>query len=88
MRFKDHLPDDLYMIEVLGGGPTPLTDVNGVPFEDGGNFQMTFSLDLGAQVIAVVPQPVIRDAGGVLDQRRDVQLRQRRSEFTHRRCRG
>lgn len=72
MRFKDHLPDDLYMIEVLGGGPTPLTDVNGDLFEEGSSFQMTFELDLGAQVVAVVPQPVIRDAGGNLDQRRDV----------------
>ncbi len=72
MRFKDHLPDDLYMVEVLGGGPTPLVNVNGDAFEDGGNFQMTFSLDLGAQIVAVVPQPVTRDASGNLDQRRDI----------------
>ncbi len=72
LRFKDHLPDDVYMIEILGGGLTPLMNVNGEAFNEGGNFQMTFELDLGAQIIAVVPQPMIRDAAGKLDQRRDV----------------
>ncbi|MGM0486523.1 MAG: choice-of-anchor L domain-containing protein [Planctomycetota bacterium] len=72
MRFKDHLPDDIYMVEVLGGGPTPLTNTDGEAFEDGGSFQMTFNLDLGAQIEAVVPQPVTRDADGNLDQQRDV----------------
>ncbi len=26
MRFKDHLPDDVYMIEILGGGQSPLDE--------------------------------------------------------------
>ncbi len=72
MRFNEHLPDDVYMIEVLGGGPTPLVDDLGTPFADGANFQRTFTLDLGAQVIAVVPQPVVRDSSGNLDQKRNV----------------
>ncbi|MFW6169786.1 MAG: DVUA0089 family protein, partial [Planctomycetota bacterium] len=72
MRFKDHLPDDVYMVEVLGGGPTPLINTDGEAFEDGGSFQMRFNLDLGAQIQAVVPQPVVRDADGDLDQQRDV----------------
>lgn len=61
MRFKNHLPDDAYMIEVLGDGPVPLTSTDGEVFQDGGSFQMTFNLDLGAQIEAVVPQPVVRD---------------------------
>ncbi len=72
VRFKDHLPDDVYMIEILGGGSAPLQNVNGDAFNDGGSFQMTFELDLGAQIISVVPQPITRDASGDLDQQRNV----------------
>ncbi len=47
-------------------------NVNGEAFEDGENFQLTFELDLGAQIISVVPQPVVRDVQGNLDQQRNV----------------
>ncbi|MBM4092493.1 MAG: hypothetical protein FJ276_24180, partial [Planctomycetes bacterium] len=72
MRFKDHLPDDLYMIEILGGGPTPLMNVNGEPFNEGKSFQMIFELDLGAQVMAVVPQPITYLPNGALSQQLNV----------------
>lgn len=71
MRFKDHLPDDVYMVEILGGGPTPLQNVNGDAFREGANFQMTFQLNQGPQIVAVVPQPVVR-VGGTLVQQRNV----------------
>ncbi|MBN2216564.1 MAG: VCBS repeat-containing protein, partial [Pirellulales bacterium] len=35
------------------------------------NVALTFSLDLGAQIISVVPQPTYRDAGGNLQQSRN-----------------
>ncbi len=55
VRFAESLPDDLYRINVSGIG-SPAT--------------VNFELDLGAQVLAVVPQPVTR-SGSVLTQRRD-----------------
>ncbi|MHB8969228.1 MAG: choice-of-anchor L domain-containing protein [Pirellulaceae bacterium] len=72
VRFKESLPDDVYMIEVLGGGTTPLADAEGNPFNEGVNFQMDFELNLGPQVVSVVPQPVVRSAAGVLTQQRNV----------------
>lgn len=72
LRFQDHLPDDKYMIEILGSGPTPLRNEAGEAFNDGISFQMSFELDLGAQVISVVPQPVVRNASGQLTQLRNV----------------
>ena len=71
VRFADALPDDLYRITVFGAGSTPLKNVGGEPFNDGVNESLGFELDLGAQIIAVVPQPTGRDAGGVLTQARD-----------------
>ena len=69
-RFADPLPDDLYRITIVGAGLAPLRNVLGEPFNFGTNRTITFDMDLGAQVIAVVPQPMTRGAGGALGQAR------------------
>ncbi|GAG05083.1 unnamed protein product, partial [marine sediment metagenome] len=72
VRFFEPLPDDLYQITIVGTGTEALANLNGVPFHSGENEVIVFGLDLGAQVIAVVPQPVGRDVDGHLVQQRDV----------------
>ena len=71
LRFNQALVDDLYLINVFGSGPQPLTNTAGEPFQDGTDFERLFTLDLGPQVLSVVPQPVSRDASGALVQARD-----------------
>ena len=66
IRFAETLPDDSYRISISGagaGGLRTLSQGAGLPserFRDGGSFQVDFRLDLGAQVVSVVPQPVSR----------------------------
>lgn len=60
-RPQASLPDDLYQIQIFGGGAAPLKNRSGQAFSSGTNFTQTFRLDRGAQVIAVVPQPVARN---------------------------
>ncbi len=61
MRFAQTLPDDSYQITIRGkAGQNPLTNTAGVPFNNGNNQTIRFELDLGAQVVSVVPQPVFR----------------------------
>ena len=58
-RFKETLPDDHYLISIFGSGPTPLRNSLGEAFNDltdddidfGTDFNGTFQLDLGAQII-------------------------------------
>ena len=77
-RFAEPLPDDHYAINILGQGPTALRNVDGVAFhataltgnDEGLDHTQFFELELGAQVVAVVPQPIVRVAG-VLEQQRD-----------------
>lgn len=60
-------PDDLYQIQILGGTASPLSSRNNgpgdpaEPFHGGANVVRQFRLDTGAQVVAVVPQPVSRN---------------------------
>lgn len=65
MRFAQPLPDDSYRI-VINGNPAvagpDLKDTAGNLFNDGKDFKLEFQIELGAQVLAVVPQPVIRNA--------------------------
>ncbi|MEQ8786611.1 MAG: choice-of-anchor L domain-containing protein [Pirellulaceae bacterium] len=74
VRFAETLPDDLYQIQFFGAGPTPLMDTSGATFDAVSitpaidNLTRNFELNLGAQVIAVVPQPIVRDTNGVLTQ--------------------
>lgn len=60
-RFADPLPQDRYRIELLGHGIRTLRNVDGEPFEGGDSRSIAFELELGAQVLSVVPQPVSRD---------------------------
>ncbi|QDV65530.1 Dockerin type I repeat protein [Crateriforma conspicua] len=61
-RFAEPLPDDTYQIDIVGVGPTALTNIAGEPFQDGVNLSRQFQINLGPQVVAVVPEPVRRNA--------------------------
>ncbi|MBI2477763.1 MAG: hypothetical protein HYV60_03675 [Planctomycetia bacterium] len=59
--------DDTYQIQIKGTGATPLTDRTATPqaFNSGNDLARTFRLDRGAQVVAIVPQPVSRNTQNV-----------------------
>ena len=67
VRFAETLPDDVYELRI---GP-PLRNINGEVFNAGESVSVPFSIDLGANVVAVVPQPVTRNPDGSLSQQRD-----------------
>jgi len=58
MRFSTSLPDDLYQITIVGSGPNALTNASQEAFNNGVNESQEFRLNLGPQVLAVVPQPI------------------------------
>ncbi|MFL2866016.1 MAG: hypothetical protein ACJZ8Y_12455 [Pirellulaceae bacterium] len=71
-RFRESLQDDTYRLVINGGGTMPLRNTDGQLFLGGhANELIDFTIDRGPQVLAVVPQPVTRDAGGLLIQQRD-----------------
>jgi hypothetical protein len=70
LRFAETLPDDAFQVTLIGTGANPLRDTQGNAFNGGVNQVIPFELDLGAQVIAVIPQPVGRDGAGELTQDR------------------
>lgn len=75
-RFAEPPPDDLYRIDIDGTGINALRNADGVPLGDtaddmvdnGRDFSLEFELDLPAQILSVVPQPVVRTSNGVLAQ--------------------
>ncbi|MFO0247687.1 MAG: matrixin family metalloprotease, partial [Planctomyces sp.] len=74
LRFAQNLADDFYRITIKGSGSNPLQNTNREVFSSGtsdpdGYFY--FRLNLGAQVRAVVPQPIVRNSNGSLTQQRD-----------------
>jgi hypothetical protein len=79
VRFAETLPDDHYAISILGTGFGALRNMDGVAIgdrtddfvDDGSDFNTAFELDLGAQIISVVPQPMERLPNGSLLQHRD-----------------
>ena len=71
VRFAETLPDDIYSIDILGSGPNALANVDGEQFNSKKDKRIRFELDLGARVLAVVPQPVSRDDTGTLQQARN-----------------
>ena len=80
LRFAENLPDDVYRLEVFGfddagRGIRGLRNTNGDLFvpSNANTRQDTidFRLDLGSKVTAVVPQPVVRNASGALEQQRN-----------------
>ncbi len=80
LRFAENLPDDVYRLEIFGFDD-PGQGIRGLRNTDGEFFVPTvantrqdtidFRLDLGAKVTGVVPQPVVRNASGQLQQLRD-----------------
>ncbi|MDE0862900.1 MAG: GEVED domain-containing protein [Rubripirellula sp.] len=66
-RFAEPLKDDLYQIDILGNGPDALRNLDGELFQDGSDLSQQFSVNLGPQVAAVVPEPVRRAANGDLE---------------------
>ena len=70
LRFAENLPDDTYRITIRGTGGNPLQNTAGEAYADGADGTFTFGLNLGAQVRAVVPQPIVRGPGGALTQNR------------------
>jgi hypothetical protein len=79
VRFSERLVDDNYRIIVDGTGENALRNTDGFALNDltddnvdnGADERLDFELDLGAQIVAVVPQPVARDTNGNLTQARD-----------------
>lgn len=65
-RFTEPLPDDTYQIDILGVGAFALRNDAGEAFQDGQNLTRRFSINLGTQVAAVVPEPVRRNPNGTL----------------------
>ena len=72
VRFAETLPDDLYSIDILGAGTEVLQNTAGEAFDCETNTRVLFQVDRGAQVIAVVPQPVSRNGNGTLQQTKNV----------------
>ena len=71
-RFREALTDEVYQVSVRGTGAAALSDLDGSVFRDGeGDFTRNFRLDLGPQIEAVVPQPVVRDPALGLQQLKD-----------------
>ena len=80
LRFAESLPDDLYRIEVFAVDD-PARRIEALRNDSGDPFQpamfgadrttVNFELNLGAQVLAVVPQPITRLPDGSLSQARD-----------------
>ena len=62
VRFAEILTDDDYQIIIKGAGDDALLNEASTPlrFNDGSDLKILFDLDLGAQVVSVVPQPVFR----------------------------
>lgn len=79
VRFAENLPNDMYTISLIGGDTNSLSLKNrdGKAFynPDGPDYdlqEVKFELQLGAQVTAVVPQPVVRNTSGGLEQQSNV----------------
>ena len=60
-RFAEPLPDDVYQIDILGGGALALRNADGELFQDGVDLTRRFEINLGPKVVAVVPEPVRRN---------------------------
>ncbi len=77
MRFASTLPNNLYSVTLVGASDpfnpswSPIKDATGNPFNSGDpsrpNTSIRFSLDTGAKIDAIVPQPIVR-TGNVLQQ--------------------
>lgn len=68
-RFASTPTDNFYRLTITGAGANGLKNVGGEAFVNGASATQTidFRLNLGPQVVAVVPEPVVR-SGGTLTQ--------------------
>lgn len=72
VRFAEPLPDDSYLLSVSGTGANALQTPDGMVLNSGARDELIqFELDLGAQVISVVPQPITRGPDNRLTQQRE-----------------
>ena len=79
LRFQDRLADDKYRLVVKGTTADALRNTSGMALNDltndnvdnGSDYRLNFELDLGAQIVAVVPQPIRRNTDGTLTQDRN-----------------
>jgi len=68
VRFAENLPDDKYHLVIKGTGANPLMNLDSPPLPfrfdsdlgTGRDLTMEFDINIGPQVLAVVPQPVYR----------------------------
>ncbi|MEX2142880.1 MAG: NF038122 family metalloprotease [Pirellulales bacterium] len=74
VRFAEHLPDDLYQIRIVGAGGVPLQNEDLLPFNNGLDRTINFEFDLGPQIIAVVPQPIRRSGGQLVQARNEIEV--------------
>lgn len=74
LRFAEHLPDNDIRIVIVGSGSDPLQNTDGEAFNNGVDVTIDFTLDLGAQVVAVVPQPVSRIGQGLTQARNEIHV--------------
>ncbi|XZE21483.1 tandem-95 repeat protein [Pirellulaceae bacterium SH449] len=81
MRFAETLKDDLYQVRIRTTGPNALRNMSGLaiaPREFDSTIDdltvntVDFRLQLGAQILGVVPQPVDRLPNGTLNPRLDI----------------
>jgi len=61
VRFAENLPDDVYRITIKGTGVGALKNIGNEVFNGGVDLERNFTLDLGAVVEGVIPQPVLRN---------------------------
>ncbi|MEQ9412041.1 MAG: GEVED domain-containing protein [Fuerstiella sp.] len=72
VRFAENLPDDDYRILLDGTSATPIRSIVGETLNNGADTTFEFSLDLGARILAIDPQPVTRDPNtGAISQARN-----------------
>ena len=65
-RFSEPLPDDLYQIDILGSSALALRNTEGEAFQEGVDLTLNFAINLGPQIVAVVPEPIRRNSDGTL----------------------
>ena len=71
VRFAQNLPDDKYQINISGEAGFGLANTDGELINNGADETFPFELDLGSQVVSIVPQPITRRNNGTLIQARD-----------------
>lgn len=74
VRFTDQLIDDKYQIRIIGSGLTPLSNLDGQAFNNGVDVTRQFELDLGARIVAVVPQPIERLNNALVQARNEIEV--------------